>query len=403
MSPRLLFLTPDLPYPPHQGAAIRTFNLIRNLSPHHEVHLLSFVQGGDSATRTAAMAEHCASVLTVPAPQRSTTRRALSVLFSSSPDMALRLPSDSFSRELRGCLSRERFDFVQVEAIEMAQYGLAVKEMALGHAPIVVFDDINAEYLLQKRAFENDIRQPRRWLGALYSFIQWRKLQRYESNVCRQLDRIVAVSEADARALQKLLPDLQCAVIPNGVDTQFFSPWDEGESETTLIFTGKMDFRPNVDAMLWFVQEVLPLIREQVPQVLLKVVGRNRHPRLDVLCQTPNVELTGYVDDVRPYIGEAAVFVVPLRVGGGTRLKVLEAMSMAKAIVSTSLGCEGIQADHDRELLIADDPASFAQAVVSLLRDSEHRGKLGLAARSLAESQHDWAHIAPLLEGVYEG
>ncbi|HUV73391.1 MAG TPA: glycosyltransferase [Anaerolineae bacterium] len=403
MSPRLLFLTPDLPYPPHQGAAIRTFNLIRNLSSRHEIHLLSFVHGGDSAQRIAAMAVHCARVLTVPAPHRSTLRRAMSVLLSSSPDMALRLPSDRFSHQLRSCLSRERFDFVQIEAIEMAQYGLAIKEMAQRDLPIVVFDDINAEYLLQKRAFENDLRQARRWLGALYSFIQWRKLQRYEASVCRQLDRIVVVSEADAGALQRLLPDLQCAVVPNGVDTQFFHPWDKGESETTLVFTGKMDFRPNIDAMLWFVQEVLPLVREQVPQVLLKVVGRNPHPRLDVLHETPNVELTGYVDDVRPYIGEAAVYVVPLRVGGGTRLKILEAMSMAKAIVSTSLGREGIQAGHDRELLVADDPASFAEAVVSLLRDSEHRSRLGLAARNLAESQHDWTRIAPLLERVYEG
>ncbi|HUW95281.1 MAG TPA: glycosyltransferase [Anaerolineae bacterium] len=403
MSPRLLFLTPDLPYPPHQGAAIRTFNLIRNLGPRHEIHLLSFVRGEDSAHRIDALAEHCARVSTVPAPHRSTLRRAMSVLFSNSPDMALRLPSDRFSHELRSCLSRERFDFVQIEAIEMAQYGLTVKEMAHRYAPIVVFDDINAEYLLQKRAFENDLQQPRRWLGALYSFIQWRKLQRYESNVCRELDKTVVVSEADAKALQRLRPDLECVIVPNGVDTQFFRPWGRGESETTLVFTGKMDFRPNVDAMLWFVQEVLPLIREQVPQVLLQVVGRNPHPRLDILHKTPNVELTGYVDDVRPYIGEAAVYVVPLRVGGGTRLKILEAMSMAKAIVSTSLGLEGIRAGHDRELLIADDPASFAEAVVSLLRDSEHRGRLGLAARNLAESQHEWTRIAPLLERVYEG
>ncbi len=403
MSPRLLFLTPDLPYPPHQGAAIRTFNLITNLAPRHEVHLLSFVQGGDSAPRLEELSRYCSSVSAVPAPHRSTWRRAMSVFLSSSPDMALRLPSKRFSHELRNRLSREQFDVVQVEAIEMAQYGLAVKEMVRGHAPLVVFDDINAEYLLQKRAFENDLQQPGRWLGALYSFIQWRKLQGYESRVCRQLDKTVVVSKADASALQRLLPDLQCRVVPNGVDTRFFHPWDGGESETTLVFTGKMDFRPNVDAMLWFVQDVLPLVREQVPQVLLKIAGGHPHPRLDVLHEIPNVELTGYVDDVRPYIGEAAVYVVPLRVGGGTRLKVLEAMSMAKAIVSTSLGCEGIQAGHDRELLIADDPASFSEAVVSLIRDREHRVSLGLAARELAESQHDWTRIAPLLERVYEG
>ena len=403
MSPKLLFLTPDLPYPPHQGAAIRTLNLIKNLAPRYEIRLLSFVQERDISRRIEALAHYCASMVTVPSPHRSTARRAMSVLFSPNPDMALRLPSPEFSDALRISLSRERFDFVQTEAIEMAQYGLAVKRMKLPSHPLVVFDDINAEYLLQRRAFETDVRQPRRWLAAIYSLIQWRKLQRYESHACRQLDRTVVVSEADAKALQRLVPALQCAVVPNGVDTDFFTPWEAEDSDTTLVFTGKMDFRPNVDAVLWFAQEVLPLIQREMPQVSLKVVGRNPHPRLQGLQRSSNIILTGYVDDVRPYIAEAAVYVVPLRVGGGTRLKLLEAMSMAKAIVSTSLGCEGIPIRPDRELVIADDPESFARAVVRLMRYRERRAQLGISARELAVSEHDWRHITPLLERVYEG
>jgi sugar transferase (PEP-CTERM/EpsH1 system associated) len=403
MSPKLLFLTPDLPYPPHQGAAIRTLNLIKNLAPRYEIRLLSFVQERDISRRIEALAHYCTSMVTVPSPHRSTARRAMSVLFSPNPDMALRLPSPEFSDALRISLSRERFDFVQTEAIEMAQYGLAVKRMKLPSQPLVVFDDINAEYLLQRRAFETDVRQPRRWLAAIYSLIQWRKLQRYESHACRQLDRTVVVSEADAKALQRLVPALQCAVVPNGVDTDFFTPWEAEDSDTTLVFTGKMDFRPNVDAVLWFAQEVLPLIQREMPQVSLKVVGRNPHPRLQGLQRSSNIILTGYVDDVRPYIAEAAVYVVPLRVGGGTRLKLLEAMSMAKAIVSTSLGCEGIPIRPDRELVIADDPESFARAVVRLMRYRERRAQLGISARELAVSEHDWRHITPLLERVYEG
>lgn len=403
MSRKLLFLTPDLPYPPHQGAAIRTFNLIKNLAPHYEIHLLSFIQGRDVSGRTEPLADYCASIASVPSPHRSTARRAISVLFSPSPDMALRLPSSEFADALRVSLSRERFDFVQIEAIEMAQYGLAVKNMPVSPKPLVVFDDINAEYLLQKRAFETDARQPSRWLAALYSYIQWRKLQRYEAHACRQLDRVVVVSEADAKALQSLVTALQCAVVANGVDTDFFCPREAEDSDTTLVFTGKMDFRPNVDAVLWFTREVLPLIRREVPQASLNIVGRNPHARLQYLQGSPNVVLTGYVDDVRPYIAEAAVYVVPLRVGGGTRLKLLEAMSMARAIVSTSLGCEGIAVHPDRELVIADDPVSFAQAVVRLIRDRERRAELGVSARKLAVARHDWRHITPLLERVYEG
>jgi sugar transferase (PEP-CTERM/EpsH1 system associated) len=404
MSPRLLFLTPDLPYPPHQGAALRTYNLIKNLAPRHEIHLLSFADGQDAPMRVDALAQYCAGVTTVSPPHRSAAQRALSVLFSPLPDMAHRLPSEVFTNQLRVLLNRERFDAVQVEAIEMAQYGQAIAKTMPGPATRVVFDDINAEYLLQRRAFEADVRQPRRWLGALYSLIQWRKLQRYEAKVCRQVDEVVVVSQADREALQLLLPELQCVVVPNGVDTDYFQPaGPEMESDLELVFTGKMDFRPNVDAILWFARDVLPLIREQAPGTSLAVVGRDPHPRLRAVRELPNITLTGYVDDVRSYIARSAVYVVPLKVGGGTRLKLLQAMSMGKAIVSTSLGCEGIEVDAGRHLLVADDPTSFASAVISLINDPSRRRELGLAARALAVSKHDWRQITPLLERVYEG
>lgn len=404
MTIRILFLTPDLPYPPHQGAAIRTFNLIKNLSPHYEVHLLSFAQEGHASDVIGPLAAHCREIVTVSPPVRSPTNRAVSVLFSAQPDMALRLPSLEFSNQLRMWLQRERFDFVQVEAIEMAQYGLTAKQSGLPSSPpLVVFDDINAEYVLQRRAFETDVTHPGRWAGAFYSLIQWQKLRRYEAEVCSQLDKVVAVSQADAQALQHLVPGLEPSVVPNGVDSTYYSPADtEKESDTAIVFTGKMDFRPNVDAVLWFAERVLPLVRQEVPEVHFKVVGRNPHRRLQPLKGTPAITLTGYVEDTRPYIAEAGVYVVPLRVGGGTRLKVLEAMSMGKAIVCTSLGCEGIDATRDRDLVIADEPTSFAERVVHLIRDRRRRRELGLAARRLVEARHDWRHIVPLLEQVYE-
>ena len=404
MSPRLLFLTPDLPYPPHQGAALRTYNLLKNLAPRHEVSLLSFADGPDAAKRVDALAKYCAGVTTVSPPRRSGAQRMLSVLFSPLPDMALRLPSVEFANQLRMLLTSERFDAVQVEAIEMAQYGLAIAKSTPGPASRVVFDDINAEYLLQRRAFEADFKQPRRWLGALYSLIQWRKLQRYEAQVCRHMDDVVVVSQADREALRRLVPELQCTVVPNGVDTDYFQPTDPRiESDLELVFTGKMDFRPNVDAVLWFAEDILPLIHEHLPGTSLTVVGRDPHRRLAAVRNLPQVTVTGYVDDVRPYIARASVFVVPLKVGGGTRLKLLQAMSMAKAIVSTSLGCEGIDVEHGRHLIVADDPAGFASAVIELMEDPGKRRELGLAARSEACSQHDWKQITPLLEKVYEG
>jgi sugar transferase (PEP-CTERM/EpsH1 system associated) len=403
MTAKILLLTPDLPYPPHQGAAIRSFNLLKNLASRHDIHLLSFIQEGNTSKRTSPLSKYCSNIATVPPPRRSTKRRALSVLFSAKPDMALRLPSPEFTNQLRIHLMRERFDFVQVEAIEMAQYGLEIKEMNLPSPPLVIFDDINAEYLLQRRAFETDTKHPSLWLGALYSLIQWQKLRRYEREVCRRMDRVVVVSQADRKALQRLLPGLDSTVVPNGVDSNYYSPAGmEGESDTALVFTGKMDFRPNVDAVLWFAHKVWPLIQEAIPETRFKVVGRNPHPRLDHLKELPGITLTGYVEDIRPYIAEAGVYVVPLRVGGGTRLKVLEAMSMSKGIVSTSMGCEGIDITPEQELFIGDEPLSFAEKTVNLMRDRERRQELGLAARRLVEDRYDWQHIASLMERVYE-
>jgi len=403
MTAKILFLTPDLPYPPHQGAAIRSFNLIKNLAARHEIHLLSFIQEDNTLERTGPLSGYCSSIATVPLGSRSATRRALSVLCSAKPDMALRLPSPQFANQLRIRVMRERFDFVQVEAIEMAQYGLAVKKMSLPSPPVVIFDDINAEYLLQRRAFETDVKHPRLWLGAFYSLLQWQKLRHYEAKACRRMDRVVVVSQADRKALQRLLPDLESTVVPNGVDTGYYLPVDtEKESDSTLVFTGKMNFRPNVDAVIWFTQKVWPLIQSEFPEARFRVVGRNPHPRLKPLRELPGITLTGYVEDIRPHIAEAGVYVVPLRVGGGTRLKVLEAMSMGKAIVSTSLGCEGIDITPGQELLIADEPLYFAKEVVSLMRDHRRRRELALAARRLVEVRYDWQHITSLMERVYE-
>ncbi len=404
---RILILTPQFPYPPHQGTTIRNYNLVAGLARRHEVHLLSF---GEPETSRGTVLDHlCRSVQVVRPPLRSTRRRVMGLLFSRLPDMAQRLPSTQFRAALAATLEREKPDVVEVEGIELAQY---LFQAAAGRAgekhPLLVFDDHNAEYVLQQRAFETDVRLPRRWLGAAYSFVQWRRLRGYERRACRAADRVVVVSATDAEALRRLVPGLEPVVVPNGVDIEFYTapvtPPDNqaGPDVRDLIFTGKMDFRPNVDAVLWFTQEVLPLIRRESPQTRFWIVGRDPHPRLACLRDNPAVVLTGRVEDVRPYIAGAAVYVVPLRIGGGTRLKVLEAMAMSKAIVSTALGCEGFDLVPGQELLIANTPADFAAAVLTLLHDPARQERLGRAARRFAGSRYDWQIIVPRLERVYE-
>ncbi len=424
---RVLILTPQFPYPAHQGTTIRNYNLIAGLARRHEVHLLSF--GDPEKSQGTPLTELCRSVQVVPTPQRAARQRLAGLLFSRRPDLAQRLPSAEFRTALGALLEREDPDVVEVEGIELGEYLFQAARLKGGRRrPCLILDDHNAEYVLQQRACETDARQlwprvsghdeldrpgapgamgrGRRLAGAVYSLIQWQRLRRYERRACLAADRVVAVSEADAAALRALVPGLDPVVVPNGVDVDFYRspapPLTErpGPEPDDLVLTGKMDFRPNVDAALWFAHEVLPLIRREAPKVRFWIVGQKPHARLAPLSAEPGVEVTGWVEDVRPYIAAAAAYVVPLRIGGGTRLKVLEAMAMGKAIVSTTLGCEGFEVVDGQELLIADDPSEFAAAVLRVVRQPELREHLGRAALRFASSRYDWRTIVPKLERI---
>jgi sugar transferase (PEP-CTERM/EpsH1 system associated) len=405
---KILVLTPQFPYPPHQGTTMRNFNLVAGLSHRHEVHLLAF--GDPDKCQDTPLDVLCQSIQVVPPPERTMSQRLRGLFLSRLPDMAQRLPSTEFQERLVTTLAREKPHIVEVEGIELAQYLFQVAEYrADASSPLLVYDDHNAEYVLQQRAFETDARQPRRWIAAAYSFVQWKRLQGYERRACEAADRVVAVSETDAGALRQLSPGLEPAVVPNGVDMAFCTAvvpplaHGTGPADEDIVFTAKMDFRPNVDAVQWFAQDILPLIREKSPQTRFWVVGKDPHPRLEPLAKDPAIVITGWVEDVRPYIAAAGIYVVPLRMGGGTRLKVLEAMAMGKAIVSTTVGSEGFDVLSGQELVVADTPEEFAQAVADLLRDPHRRQQMGSVAREFAGSGYDWPIVVPMLERVYEG
>ncbi len=404
---KLLFLTPQLPFPPRQGTTIRNFNLIRWLASHHTIDLLTFLAPGETLLADSPLHGLCRRIATVAQPQRSTTARARATLLSAAPDMALRLESAEMHRLVAAWTASERYDIVQVEGIELAQYG---RRAASGtNRPALVFDDHNCEYLLQQRNAFTDLRTPRRWVAAGYSLVQWQKLRRYEAATVRQADATVAVSDADRLALLAVAPGAAITVAANGIDPMEYDPSaarQAGAEPPRLVFTGKMDYRPNIDAVLWFAQSVLPRVTAVEPTVRFQVVGLNPHPRLDVLRSNPHVEIVGAVDDVRPFIAAAAAYVIPMRVGGGTRFKALEAMASGAAIVSTSLGVEGIGVSHQQEMLLADTPEAFSNAILRLIDDLRGEGtlrrQLGVTARSFVEARYDWRQIVPRLEAVYD-
>ncbi len=423
MTRRLLFLTPQVPYPPHQGTTIRNYNLLANLAGEYEIHLLCFQNSTDNPPGNSPLPHFCSVIEAVPSPEpRSMLNRAVKTLTSPSPDMGLRLASETFQAQLGMLLERYRYDVVQIEGIEMAPYGLwlvqhplwrnAQKKENLPSIPIgrprLIFDNHNAEYVLQQRAWETDRLKPTRWHAAAYSLVQWDKLKRYERQICQRADRVIAVSEADREALLRLDPHLQITVIPNGVDLDYYAAYSRDKDpqapdygRNALVFTGKMDFRPNVDAVTWFAHEVLPLIRREIDDATFLVVGKEPPPRVQALASLPGVTVTGFVPDIRAHIAAAAVYVVPLRMGGGTRLKVLEALAMRSPMVSTRLGCEGFPLNDGEEVLYADDAEAFARAVMTLLRDPAHRERLGQAGRRFVEATYGWPAIVPKLKTVY--
>jgi glycosyltransferase involved in cell wall biosynthesis len=230
--------------------------------------------------------------------------------------------------------------------------------------------------------------------------------------VCRLADAVIAVSDRDKEAIQAVAPDVRIHVVPNGVDNAFFSRFIPHESYVTarhvithmssLAFAGTMDYRPNVDAMLWFYHEILPLIKKDCFNVHLYIVGRSPVKEIMRLAIDPAITVTGYVNDIRPYIAHSRVFVVPIRMGSGTKLKVLQAMAMGVPVVSTSLGAEGIKVTDGENILIADTPAEFAQKVLLLLQDERQRQIISRNARQLVEEYYDWSVVVPRLHAVYE-
>src|SRR5262249_8021475 len=234
--------------------------------------------------------------------------------------------------------------------------------------------------------------------------MQWRRLTRFERSVCQQVDQVIAVSDADAQAFRWLVPTVNVDVVPNGIYTDEYlqTPPQLDLGSAALLFTGTMNYRTNVDAVMWFTEHVLGEIRKAVPEARLFVVGNKPHERLDSVRQRTDVEVTGYVQDVLPFLRSAAVYVAPLRMGSGTRLKLLQAMAAGCAIVSTTVGAQGLDVTSGQEMILADDAMSVAQATVTLLRDAALRRELAKAALRRVCDRYDWSVIVPRLLHVYQ-
>jgi glycosyltransferase involved in cell wall biosynthesis len=400
---RILFLTAQLPEPPHAGGTLRTNGLMRGVhAAGHEVHILSFADEDQIKTSQVALSEFCAQVDTVPLPQRTVQQRLRDLLFSTMPDMQRRFYSQAYAIRLTRLLAQQPYDLIQIESLEMTAY-LPLVKRSQPQTP-VIYDSFNAEFDLQRSVFDAEKRALQRLPGAIYSFIQWRRLTRFERDVCRAVAHVIAVSDADAEAFKRLAPGCPVSIVPNGINTQDYAEYDPSLDlgRSALLFTGSMGYRPNVDAAIWFADQVLAKVRARVPDARLFVVGSQPHRRLDALRDRDDVEITGWVPDVKPFLHAAAVYVAPLRMGSGTRLKLLQALAAGLAVVSTPIGAQGLHVTNGVELRLATAANDFAQAVIDLLEHPTWRETLGQAGAQYVQTYYDWSVIAPKLLEVYD-
>ena len=401
----LLFVTPYLPSPPRFGGQRRLAGLIGGLSRSHDVSVLSFVDPReDFAPSIRATQTYCSRVvaipnerLSLPTPRKRLLQGRSLVSKRSFADFVYhRAPMEEALRRL---LAEDRYDVVQFEFTHMAANRPRNGAASRGARPVFVLDEHNIEYDILRRTADGESALDRK----LYNAIDWRKLRDEEQEAWRRLDGCALTSDRDEDLLRRDVPTAKTAVVPNAVDVDFFRPdVNSAEDPNLLVFFGALNYHPNVDGVSFFLREILPRVKSRRPGLKLQILGQNP-PRDIVARATDGVELTGLVEDVRPYIARAAVVVAPIRIGGGTRFKILEAMAMGKAVVSTTVGAEGIEVRDGVDILLADEAEAFAAQVDRLLTDAGLRRAMGAAARSLIEHRYSWAASVGRLETFHAG
>jgi sugar transferase (PEP-CTERM/EpsH1 system associated) len=375
--------------PPDTGGKIRSYNILRQLAKHHAVTFFSFYAAHANDAH-AELSQIFQRVIQIPLdlpPAKSAGELLdyVSHLFSREPYNLTKYCRPVVRKKLRALLQEETYDVILCDFLVAA----AVIPWDWP-GPKVIFTH-NVEAVIWQRQYE----LARNSLWKALSWREWKRMLAAEKGYLQKADHVIAVSENDREAFTKFLDPQKLTVTPTGADTEFFQPREEKEMPNSLVFTGSMDWLPNEDGIFYFANEIFPLIQQQVPDVTLCIVGRKPSRRLqDLASRVPNIQLTGWVEDVRPYLAQRAVCIVPLRIGGGTRLKIFEAMSMAKAVVSTSIGAEGLPVRNEEHLLLADDPASFAESTLRLLGNASQRAQIGKRARHLVEENYSWATVS---------
>jgi polysaccharide biosynthesis protein PslH len=391
---KILFLAPRLPFPTDTGGKIRTYNILKQIALENQVHLICFAFEHSEQRYMPEFERWGIKVTLVPIKEPTFTEKILAVLFNRLPFSIAKYKTPQMKEAIQTILKTNSFEAIHVDHLHMAHYQDYFRGIPC------MLDEHNVEYKILERCADVE----KSFLKKILYKNQAKKMKTFESQKCKQFQGIFACSLDDVNLLKSLTNAATLFyVIPNGVDTEYFELSGEKNlvSENTLVFTGSMDWLPNDDAITYFCKEILPLIWGINSSVKLCVVGKSPSAAVKNLAvNDKRVSVTGRVEDVRPYMARSTVFIVPLRIGGGTRLKILEAMSMRKAIVSTTIGAEGISYSKD-DIVLADTPEDFAQVVCQLINDPSRIISMGEKGRVLVCQKYDWKIVGHTLNTIY--
>ena len=380
---RLLAVTYGLPHPLTEGAKIRDYNLLRELARHSEVHLLCFSKDDPAGADPRPLEAFCASVEIYRVPNRL---EWFAHLRSGRPLAVLPCSYAAFSDRIAELARQHQVDVVQIEHSFLAGYVTAVPE---GPLRVLSLHNIGETQYASLALLPG--------AGVVDKLKAW-AMRDWEATWAARFDHCIAVSEPDAAWLRARASSLNVTVIPNGVDCAGYQPLPENVASQTVLFVGTLGYPPNADAVTWFAGEILPRIRLRLPSAKLRVVGCHAPDSVRALAATGQLTLVSDAADLRPHYSEAALCVVPLRAGGGTRLKILEAMAFGRAVISSPIGCEGLATEF---LAFAADAPAFAAACIDFLQSPERREALTQPARKHVERHHDWSHLAAQLAEVH--
>ncbi len=387
---KILYLSLRFPYPPFSGDKIRTYNILKHLSYKHSISFVSFMLSPDEKNHINKLQEFCKEVEIVEFSKLKAYSNCIIRSYSGEPFQISYWYSPEMQKKVDNLMEKDGFDLVHVQFFRMAQY---IKKYTDRRK---ILDSGDSFWLNLSRRSKLD-------RGIVWPLLKLEasKVRIYETEIAKWFDQVTMVSPLDMQCLLSNDSNLPISVVPMGVDLDYFQPGSKSD-DLNLLFTGTIRYFPNKDAILYFYNEIFPLIKESVPNVKFYVVGNSPPKNIQNLASNGDIVVTGRVEDVRPYFDNSAVFVCPLRSGSGMQAKILEAMAMGVPVVTTSMGVTAFDAFIDKDIMVADDPKLFANKVIKLLKDRELRQNIALNARHLVEEKYGWSSIVERFDKIYE-